>query len=304
MSAEFHHQERAAEWRKWRRWPPLFALGLGVAALSSIGLLLAPALAPALGVPADELNGLLRGWFGTITILLAALIMIHHLSFATAAVQLASTSIAREKRGLTWESLLLTGVDARQIVYGKWWATLRTLWQVYRPLLLLRFAVALWMGLAGGRTQMIPFLYTPALPDVLLIGFVTACFPLCYAAYMVTLGLLASLLTTNETSAYRLGSLFQLGALVVSLALILPSFALPLIDIDPGLVSLIPALFITPMDGGMLALIGLIANSRAETTYYLLGLLLCIALNGALTWVLLRGAQGLAIRQRALPPRR
>ena len=304
MRAERNHQERAAEWRKWQRWPAFFGLGLGVALFSNACLLLAPLLSRVVGLPAGELETLLRGWFGTITILLGALIMIHHLSFSAAAVQLASSTIAREKRGLTWESLLLTGVDARQIIYGKWWATMRTLWQAYRPLLALRLADALWMGLSGGKTQMIPFLYTPPLLDVILIGAVTALFPLCYAAFMVTLGLLASLLTRSEVIAYRVGSLFQFGALVASLCMILLSFAVPFTDLEPGLVSLVPALFVTPLDGGMLALIGMIANSGAASLYYLLGLLLCIALYSGLTWALLRGAQALAVQQRALPPRK
>lgn len=40
---------------------------------------------------------------------------------------LASNSVTREKKGNTWETLLLTSVSARQIVWGKWWATLQAL---------------------------------------------------------------------------------------------------------------------------------------------------------------------------------
>src|SRR5450432_1719425 len=148
--AELNHQQRAGNQQKWRRWPGIFAVGLSIALISNLCLLIAPQIAALLSVSFADLNDLLHGWFGTITILMGALIMIHHLSFSTAALQLASTSIAREKQGRTWESLLLTGVDARRIVFGKWWATLRTLWQVYRPLLPLRFVVALWIGLTGG----------------------------------------------------------------------------------------------------------------------------------------------------------
>src|SRR5690606_35757803 len=40
-------------------------------------------------------------------------------------VALGANSILREKQGRTWETLLLTNIDARQIVLGKWWATIR-----------------------------------------------------------------------------------------------------------------------------------------------------------------------------------
>jgi hypothetical protein len=119
---------------------------------------------------------------------------------------------------------------------------------------------------------------------------------------MAALGLLASLLAAREVTAYRLGSLFQFGAIMLSLGLVLVSFALPFTDADPGVVSLIPALFVTPLDGGMLALIGMIANTGAAFQYYLLGLLLCMALYAALCGATLRVAQALAVRQRALPP--
>ena len=300
--AELNHQQRSGSPSRWQRWPALFSLGLTIALISNLCLLLAPQIAALLSVSAIDLHELLVGWFGTITILMGALIMIHHLSFSTAALQLASTSIAREKQGRTWESLLLTGVDARRIILGKWSATLRTLWQVYRPLLLLRFAVALWMGLSSGITHSASVSFTPSLISSLLIASVTAVFPLCYAAFMGTLGLLASLIVKSETAAYRISTFFQFASVVVSMSLILLSFALPFGEIDPGLVAFIPALFVTPLDGGILALIGLVANTGTASHFYLVGLLLCVALYAALTGIALRAAQSLAVRQRALPP--
>lgn len=301
--AELRHQRRSATAHyKWQRFPGLFGVGLLVALLSFLALRAAPQLAALLQLPVRELDTLLRGWFDTTTILIGALITIHHLSFATAALQLAASSIAREKQGRTWESLLLTGVNARQIVYGKWGATMRILWEAYRSLLLLRFSVALWMIVVSTVSTRSPALSTPSLVHALLIGIVTAVFPLCYAAFTVTLGLLASLLVTRETSAHRLASLFHVCTIILSLCLIVFSFSVPFYDIDPGLVSIIPALFVTPLDGGMLALIGMVATNGSISLHYLFGLLLCITLYAALTWSALRGAQVLAIRQRALPP--
>ncbi len=302
VQAELNHQQRSTPTHKWRRWRTLYELGLAVALLSSVALLIAPQVVPLTGIPAGDLNDLLRGWFGMVVILLGGLIMIHHLAFAVAGLQLASTSIAREKQGRTWESLLLTGVDARRIVYGKWWATMRTLLAVYLPMLLMRLAVALWVGISGPTLDATPYFSPPPAFAVILISLVTAIFPICYAAFTMTLGLLASLLVTSETTANRLASTFHFGTVVLSLTMILASFALPFTNIEPGLVSLIPALFVTPLDGGMLAMIGMVAGNGSASLFYLLGLILCMVLYAALTWLLLRGAQALAVRQRALSP--
>lgn len=301
--AELTHQQRTVLDHKWRRWPVIFSVALAAALLSTASLLVAPQLANLIGVSVDEVDEALRGWFSTITVLMAALLTSHHLSFSSAALQVASTAIAREKQARTWEDLLLTGVDARRIIYGKWWATTRTLWQAYRPLLGLRFAVAVWMGISSGMARITPFYYTPPLPVVLLIAAATAIFPLCYSAFAVSVGLLASLLVRSETTAYRVASALQFAAIVISLSLIMVSFTLPFTEYEAGLAALIPALFVTPLDGGMLGLIGIIANDQVSSIFYLVGLVLCLALYAALTWAVLRGAQSIAVRQRALPPR-
>ncbi|HVU14548.1 MAG TPA: hypothetical protein VHD90_24895 [Phototrophicaceae bacterium] len=302
--AELSHQQRANTDRRWRRFPALFGLGLGVALISNAGLLVAPQVAPLMGVSPLDLTDALHGWFSTITILMGALIMIHHLAFASAALQLGTTTIAREKHARTWESLLLTGVDARRIIYGKWMATMRTLWEAYRPLLILRFAAAIWMIVEGASAYATPINSTPPLLGTLLIGLATALFPLWYAGFTVALGMLASLLMKDEIGAQRVGSLLFFGALVVSISLIVLAFMISFSDIEPSLASLIPALFVTPIDSGMLALIGIVANDGAASFYYLGGLIVCIIVYAALALGLLRIAQTLAIRQRATPPTR
>ncbi len=302
--AELSHQQRANTDRRWRRFPALFGLGLGVALISNAGLLVAPQVAPLMGVSPLDLTDALHGWFSTITILMGALIMIHHLAFASAALQLGTTTIAREKHARTWESLLLTGVDARRIIYGKWMATMRTLWEAYRPLLILRFAAAIWMIVEGASAYATPINSTPPLLGTLLIGLATALFPLWYAGFTVALGMLASLLMKDEIGAQRVGSLLFFGALVVSISLIVLAFMISFSDIEPSLASLIPALFVTPIDSGMLALIGIVANDGAASFYYLGGLIVCIIVYAALALGLLRIAQMLAIRQRATPPTR
>ena len=239
-------------------------------------------------------------------ILMGALVMIQHFIFSSAALQLAAATIAREKQALTWESLLLTGVDARRIIVGKWAATMRTLWLDYRMLLPLRFAIGLLIGLADRVVLISPYFTSPPFFVTVLIAVMVAVFPLSYAAFTTTLGLLASLLTNSETAANRLGGLLHFGTIALSLSLLFLLLALPFFIGDNGnstLAPLIPAFAVTPIDGGMLALFGLLSNNGASSSgVYLIGLILCMIFYAGLTLVALRAAQALAVRQRATPP--
>ena len=63
---------------------------------------------------------------------------------------LSANSITREKTAHTWELLLLTNIDSRQLVWGKWWASLRALWGDHMMLAILRIGwVALLIAQAG-----------------------------------------------------------------------------------------------------------------------------------------------------------
>jgi hypothetical protein len=59
---------------------------------------------------------------------------------------MAADAIAREKRGNTWESLLLTGIGARPLIIGKWWAVVRLMWRDYIRLGLLRIGCTIGIG--------------------------------------------------------------------------------------------------------------------------------------------------------------
>ncbi|MBC7869386.1 MAG: hypothetical protein H7Y09_00995 [Chitinophagaceae bacterium] len=132
---EFLHLQRQSETqRKWLRrisqfvWVVTVALSVILLGLSLIIYRLPPALI------------LQRGWLET---LLTTLILVHlGLSFyyyGRALRRLNSgcaESIVRERRGKTWETLILTGIDSRQLVVGKWWGSVRF---VSRDLLLAAF---------------------------------------------------------------------------------------------------------------------------------------------------------------------
>lgn len=67
---------------------------------------------------------------------------------------LAAASISREQTARTWESLLLTNMSARQIVQGKWWATLRALWGDHLLVLVLRLGFVTYLDLLGSSPDL------------------------------------------------------------------------------------------------------------------------------------------------------
>ncbi|MBZ0293348.1 MAG: hypothetical protein K8L99_12345 [Anaerolineae bacterium] len=77
---------------------------------------------------------------------------------------LASGSITREQQNHTWESLLLTSMNARQIVWGKWWATLRALWGDQIMIMLLRAGLV-----AFAAVQVTRFVHGGQHPDLLYL---------------------------------------------------------------------------------------------------------------------------------------
>lgn len=103
-------------------------------------------------------------------------------------VALGANSILREKQGRTWETLLLTNIDARQIVLGKWWATIRALGGDQFMVALLRFGLVAWVVQAYAPVE-------PALAalHVLLLAAIITTFTVLDAAYSSALGIFSPL---------------------------------------------------------------------------------------------------------------
>jgi hypothetical protein len=67
-----------------------------------------------------------------------------HFRLLFKSLSLSTYSIARERESKTWETLLLTGIDARAIVRGKWWASARYMGRNYAVLGGLQALVIVW----------------------------------------------------------------------------------------------------------------------------------------------------------------
>jgi ABC-type Na+ efflux pump permease subunit len=190
---------------------------------------------------------------------------------------LAANSIRREKQGKTWDTLLLTGVNARQIVWGKWWATVCAMGWDHAVMGVIRLGPVICIGLLI-RLDFSPALRTSLQP------------PLTQAAYVaLTIGLLATYTGLDALLSAALGIvaalarlegliafMLALGARVAAAAAFLIFIIPPLIAMQNGLV--------TAVDSLLPALAGL-------------------PVGAALVWIALRLGQWLAVRQHATPPR-
>ncbi len=300
--AERSYQEGMPLPRGTRRFTGLLSLLLIMALITHVVLLITPQVAAVTGVPERDLTEGLRGWLGTSAVVITVLIMFQHLRFAMSSMQLSAGAIAREKQARTWESLVLTGVDARRIIVGKWAATLATQWQQYRLLLILRFGTVLWIGLGTQTILLYHGSESPSIPVVLVFAIVITVFPMVYAAFMAALGLLAALLTTSTAAAVRTATALYIVSIALSFGLIM-LLLVPLASVGDGRWSaLFSPLFVTPLDGGMLTLVGMIVWQGSVSMEYALGMILCVVEYALLTLFTLRIAQALAVRQRALPP--
>lgn len=150
----------------------------------------------------DELELVLGGLGAT---LLVAMNLALYLVLTMITLALASNSISREKRGKTWDNLLLTGVDARQIVWGKWWATLAAMRGDHIAAAFLRLGIVTWgVTVLGGEAlyqPIIPFLPTMlsyiVAGALLLVGYAVV-----DAGLTAALGLLIPLTRFDNAAAF------------------------------------------------------------------------------------------------------
>lgn len=93
-------------------------------------------------------NDALLTFLTTITILMIVMNVAQYLVVTLVTLGLAARSITREKQNRTWDTLLLTNIDARTLVWGKWWASLRAVWGDHAMIGLLRVGFIGWVIVA------------------------------------------------------------------------------------------------------------------------------------------------------------
>jgi ABC-type transport system involved in multi-copper enzyme maturation permease subunit len=240
----------------------------------------------------------------------------------------AAASIAREKQAGTWEHLLMTGTDARRLVIGKWWATLRGLLGGYGLLIPLRAGVVVWLGAVFDRTQALHIesvsdFVAPSPLAFLGIFPVIAAFTLGSALLVAAIGVLASVLSRKMAEALALALTMMALVLVGTFAVL---GIVSRLATDEAVVSpewrdvaspFAENVWLSWVDNGM-SLTSELVNYQTEyrtaspqfvaeyhasrkSIVWVLTFVTCIGLYGLLTWGTLRAAQTVAVRQGALP---
>jgi len=117
---------------------------------------------------------------------------------------LSSNSVSRERKGRTWDVLLLTNVDARQVVLGKWWASLVALWGDHAMIAFLRVgAVCLIVlgiqPLMGIRLASAPLGIAPVLVHSAVLSVMMVAYTAIDAMFTAALGVGGSVSTQNSS---------------------------------------------------------------------------------------------------------
>jgi hypothetical protein len=251
-------------------------------------------------------------------ILLLALTLHLHFTTIQRTLTLAADTIRREKRGGTWESLLLTGVDARRLVLGKWWAVVRTVWRDYALLAGLRVGVSVGLGAmvfanrGGALVALGEGKAGDPVPGVLLAACFIIALTLVNGLFTAAAGVTGSLLSQGRGQGTAAAQLVRLGAVMIPVLLL----AIPLAAIVTHLITLPtpealefgsvwnPLLWmpITLLDNGTLAT-AMIASAVDPVWQDMAGVaLVAVCVYLLLTAALLRVGQWLARRQGVSSP--
>lgn len=157
--AELLHQQRTFRKRR-RRWLLIACIALFVVAgLISVYLFASSNFQQQTAASQLPVPRAARDVLRTTRDVLNLLVFIMYGLAFVQTMNLAASTVSREKEARTWESLILTNADAGRIVRGKWRATLRTIWWQYRYLLAVRVALTVLLWLSPQYFAISP--YTP-----------------------------------------------------------------------------------------------------------------------------------------------
>jgi len=154
--AERNHQDRSTphQRRRWIRWLDrsvmiaVYALAVILVANEILGLFLVTS-----GSGGENLAYTISRRIGVLTLLPLIVALTLHFRRMFQTLGLSANSIGREQQANNWDMLVLTGVDARSIVRGKWWATVQHSWRPYVMLGILRGLLVVWLGATTSRND-------------------------------------------------------------------------------------------------------------------------------------------------------
>ncbi len=228
------------------------------------------------------------------------LLIVQHLGVGWTALRLASGTLARERQNRTWETLVLTAVSARRIVFGKWLAVITLQWQFQRRALLLRAALIAWV-LFEAHFQQPPPLETWGIAALGVV--LVALAPMVNVLFGAAVGVLASAFTRSEVGAARVAGLLEfmvLLPLLISGGLVGNLFV-RLGGLSNEISILQSTLLLAFIDGGIFALANVVSARYLElSAYYFMGLLLWAGVFTLIALGIVSIAQSWVVRLGAL----
>ncbi|MBC7869385.1 MAG: hypothetical protein H7Y09_00990 [Chitinophagaceae bacterium] len=254
----------------------------------------------------------------TLTLILSAITIVLHFVVLVRILSVSANSIQREKAAGTWENLLLTGISARHLILGKWWAALRATWKDFALLALVRAGVSVGLGTVVYGTYLNrccqwngPYTYalSPELiaRDTLLAVVAISLFTLMNALFTAAAGVAGSIISGQTRFGLMSAVMLRISLIVGVIIFLLP--CLLLVDSTPTRIILPMAhpitgfykpllmLFWALVDNGTIAAAGLANSYETDGEIYLAVTIAALAIYALLTVVLLVIAQVVARRQ-------
>lgn len=245
----------------------------------------------------NNIQDFLYAWVLNAQTLLVMLLFLDHLVYGFAALQMAASSIARERGAGTYDLLRLTLCSPRQIVRGKWRAVFPMYTAPSGRVFAYRIGLNVLLGLcfafqSGWRE-----------PSLLLLPLIVWAVPilrLICGMYLAAVGVLVSAFTRSEAVASRLAfillivvqSLMMALAVTVAFAGYAGSYQL-VVPAWRELSALLSSSVFVPLTGGFSSLtVSYVGDSLLDSVGQLIGaLLLAGVIYGGLTWAALRLAE-------------
>ena len=224
--AERSYQQRSArKFRRWRRWINRTVMGLAITiALIQFGGLWVASLTQRDPTRiAQALNPLPS--------LLMFFAFSYHFYLMFQTIVLTGNSITREKEAQTWEMLVLTGIDARQIVRGKWWATIQRQLPRYLLLGLLRtgataaIAISFFSAFNYRTVYYQNQLQLPHPITILVVGLFGAALTVANLALSAACGVMGSAVSKRSTLAIVRGFANQIVTSILPVLVIVLIFS-------------------------------------------------------------------------------
>ncbi len=261
--------------------------------------------------------------FGSLLNLLVVFTITQHFYLMFQTMVLAGNSISREREAGTWELLVLTGINARQIVRGKWWAVIENQLPRYCLLALLRIGAttAFILNMAANFRYSARSLqgYIQLSNDmtILFVGVFGIAFTLANLGLSAACGVLGSVPSQRGTLGVVRGFILQIMLTIVPVVILLysirifytfgsiqgvPSVYYAIVDafstlIDNGLTLLMSASNITHINPGSDHFVLIAPFAVGSVISMLVGVCFFIVITCFVLWV----AEKLAVFELATP---